>query len=211
MTPYALEFLGLMAVFSIVIVSPGADFLLVLRQSVVHGRRAAVITGLGIGASLLFHISYAILGLGLIVSKSLFLFSLLKWAGAAYLLYLGVTSLRAKAFELPSAEISPDAGEHTSVSTVRCFLMGFVTNALNPKPVLFFLSLFSALVSHETPAAVQGVYGLLMATALVIWFVGVPSFFTITSVRERFISCGRWFNKVTGVVLIGLLATQQAN
>ena len=60
----------------------------------------------------------------------------------------------------------------------------------------------------------QGVYGLLMATALVIWFVGVSTFFTIASVRERFISWGRWFNKVAGVVFIGLgvrLATQQAN
>jgi RhtB (resistance to homoserine/threonine) family protein len=213
MSQYALEFLGLMAVFSLVIVSPGADFLLVLRQCVVHGRRAAIITSFGIGASLLFHISYTILGIGLIVSKSLFLFAILKWAGAAYLLYLGVTSLRAKAFQVPEAALSRGAGRKP-VSAVRCFLMGFVTNALNPKPVLFFLSLFSALVSHETPAAVQGVYGLLMATALILWFVGVSTFFTIDAVREKFISWGRWFNKVCGVLFIGLgirLATQQAS
>jgi RhtB (resistance to homoserine/threonine) family protein len=214
MTQYSLEFLGLMAVFSLVIVSPGADFLLVLRQCIVHGRRAAIITSFGIGASLLFHISYTILGIGLIVSKSLLLFSLLKWAGAVYLLYLGITSLRAKAFKLPEGALTGDGTGGSQVPAWRCFLTGFVTNALNPKPVLFFLSLFSALVSHETPAAVQGVYGLMMATALITWFIGVSTFFTLASVRESFIAWGRWFNKVCGVLFIGLgvrLATQQAN
>src|SRR5690606_27938552 len=87
---YVIEFTGLMAVFVILLVAPGADFALIVRQSIVHGRRAAFITSLGIGASLMFHISYTILGIGLIVSQSLFLFSLIKWAGAAYLFYLGI-------------------------------------------------------------------------------------------------------------------------
>ncbi|MGO4447932.1 LysE family transporter [Phyllobacterium sp. TAF24] len=211
MSHYMYEFLGLMAVFSIMIVSPGADFAIVVRQSIVHGRRSAIMTSFGIGASLLFHISYTILGLGLLVSKSLFLFGMLKWAGAAYLFYLGVKALRAPGMEAPAIV----AGEKDkNISDWRCFLMGFVTNALNPKPVLFFLSLFSALVSHETPALVQATYGLFMAIALIAWFVAVSTFFTMQSVRDRFVSWGRWFNRVTGLVFIGLgikLATQQAS
>jgi RhtB (resistance to homoserine/threonine) family protein len=206
------EFLGLMAVFSIMIVSPGADFAIVVRQSIVHGRRSAIMTSFGIGASLLFHISYTILGLGLLVSKSLFLFGMLKWAGAAYLFYLGVKALRAPGMAAP---VGMEKDEKVKdISDWRCFLMGFVTNALNPKPVLFFLSLFSALVSHETPALVQATYGLFMATALIAWFVAVSTFFTMQSVRDRFVSWGRWFNRVTGLVFIGLgikLATQQAS
>ncbi|RZS82397.1 RhtB (resistance to homoserine/threonine) family protein [Phyllobacterium myrsinacearum] len=216
MSHYMYEFLGLMAVFSIMIVSPGADFAIVVRQSIVHGRRSAIMTSFGIGASLLFHISYTILGLGLLVSKSLFLFGMLKWAGAAYLFYLGIKALHAPGMEAsgeaPGA-IAGDAGEK-NISDWRCFLMGFVTNALNPKPVLFFLSLFSALVSHETPALVQATYGLFMATALIAWFVAVSTFFTMQSVRDRFVAWGRWFNRVTGLVFIGLgikLATQQAS
>ena len=102
MSHYFYELLGLMAVFSIMVVSPGADFALVVRQSIVHGRRSAIITSFGIGTSLLFHISYTVLGLGLIVSKSLYLFGMLKWAGAAYLFYLGVKALRAPAPEAPA-------------------------------------------------------------------------------------------------------------
>lgn len=206
------EFLGLMAVFSIMIVSPGADFAIVVRQSIVHGRRSAIMTSLGIGSSLLFHISYTVLGLGLLVSKSLLLFGLLKWAGAAYLVYLGIKALRAPAMEAP-ADVVENVPQK-KISDGRSFLMGFVTNALNPKAVLFFLSLFSALVSHETPVLIQASYGVFMALALIAWFVAVSTFFTIQSVRDRFVSWGKWFNRVTGMVFIGLgikLATSQAS
>ncbi|MCA0275002.1 MAG: LysE family transporter [Proteobacteria bacterium] len=213
MTQYAFEFAGLLAVFSVLLVVPGADFVMVVRQSVVHGRRAAIITSFGIGTSLLFHVSYTILGIGLIVSKSLLLFSMLKWAGAAYLVYLGIKALRAGPMELAAVDMPQSSDDVKTVSAMRCFLMGFVTNALNPKAVLFFVPLFTAMVSHETPAAVKGVYGLLMAVVLIAWFVGVSMFFTMTSVRERFVSWGRWFNKATGMIFIGLgvkLATVQA-
>ncbi|MEK1888124.1 MAG: LysE family transporter [Phyllobacterium sp.] len=211
MPHYFYELLGLMAVFSIMAISPGADFALVVRQSIVHGRRAAIITSFGIGASLLFHISYTVLGLGLIVSKSLLLFSLIKWAGAAYLLYLGVKALRAPK---PDASSEFTEREPAKLSAVRCFLMGFVTNALNPKAVLFFLSLFSALVSHETPILIQAGYGVVMSAALISWFIAVSVFFTMQSVRERFVAWGQWLNRVTGLVFIGLgikLASQQAS
>ena len=196
-----MEFAGLMAVFSLIIVAPGADFALVIRQCVVHGRRTALITSVGIGMSLLFHISYTILGIGLIVAKSLFLFSLLKWAGAAYLILLGIQSLREPAFRMDQ---SPEGPSLQTVSAPKAFFMGFVTNALNPKPVLFFLSLFSALVSPQTPVVIQFTYGLGMASVLILWFAAVSLVLTKTAVRDRFLATGRWFNRVTGALFIGL-------
>jgi RhtB (resistance to homoserine/threonine) family protein len=207
---YLAEFLGLMAVFSVIIVAPGADFALVISQCVVHGRKTALITSFGIGVSLLFHISYTILGIGLIVSKSLLMFSLLKWAGAAYLIWLGIKSWREPAYELKETQADIAGG---SLSAPKAFAMGFITNALNPKPVLFFLSLFSALVSPHTPALVQFSYGLGMAAALIIWFVAVSYFFTSKPVREQFLKYSRAFNRVTGALFIGLglrLAIDQA-
>lgn len=201
MTIYLTEFFGLMAVFSVLIVAPGADFALVLRQCVVHGRKTAMITSVGIGASLLFHIGYTILGIGLIVSQSLFLFSLLKWAGAGYLVYLGIKTWREPAFELKHDE-GDDKAE--TLSSVKAFSMGFITNALNPKPVLFFLSLFSVLVSPQTPALIQFSYGLGMASALIAWFVAVSFVFTSRSVRTQFLKMGGVLNKVTGALFVGL-------
>jgi len=217
---YVIEFTGLMAVFVILLVAPGADFALIVRQSIVHGRRAAFITSLGIGASLMFHISYTILGIGLIVSQSLFLFSLIKWAGAGYLFYLGIKALREKPLSTTDAEIMLQTGvkfseqKKSTISAKRCFTMGFITNALNPKAVLFFLSLFSSLVSHETPSVIQAIYGALIAVVVIGWFAIVTMFFTLEPVRKRFFALGAWFNRVTGMVFIGLglkLASQQAH
>lgn len=201
MNGYLAEFLGLMAVFSVIIVAPGADFALVIRQCIVHGRKTALVTSFGIGMSLLFHISYTILGIGLIVSKSLLLFSLLKWAGAAYLIWLGIMSWRDSGYRLDNEDIPPDSAK---ISAPKAFAMGFITNALNPKPVLFFLSLFSALVSPQTPAPVQFSYGFGMAAALILWFVVVSYFFTSRPVRERFLKYSSTFNRLTGALFIGL-------
>ncbi|RXT16972.1 lysine transporter LysE [Rhizobium leguminosarum] len=198
---YILEFLGLMAVFSIFIVVPGADFAVILRQSIVHGRRTAIMTGLGMGFSLLFHISYTILGLGLILSKSLMLFAAIKWAGVAYLVYLGIKSFREPGFKVRDIEVT--AEDRKPVSMLKCLGMGFITNALNLKPVLFFLSLFSTLVHHDTPALIQFSYGIGMAMALVAWFAGVSYFFTVNAIRDRFIASGKWFNRITGAALVG--------
>jgi RhtB (resistance to homoserine/threonine) family protein len=210
MTHYLTEFAGLMAVFGVMAVAPGADFAMVVRQSILHGRRAAMITSVGIGCSLLFHISYTILGIGLIVSKSLLLFNLLKWAGAAYLVYLGVKAILAPAMAMSNQDETKASAE---LPAWKLFATGFVTNALNPKAVLFFLSLFSLLVSPQTPAAIQALYGLVMAATLIAWFLGVSIVFTSRPVRERFLAMGRWFNRVTGAMFIGLgvrLALQQA-
>lgn len=207
---YLTEFLGLMAVFSVLIVAPGADFALVIRQCIVHGRKTALITSVGVGTSLIFHISYTILGIGLIISKSLLLFSMLKWAGAAYLVYLGIKSWREPAYVLNEADTAASSG---TLSAPKAFTMGFITNALNPKPVLFFLSLFSALVSPHTPALIQFSYGIGMAAALIAWFVAVSYFFTSKPVREKFLRYGRAVNKTTGALFVGLgvkLALAQA-
>lgn len=215
---YLSEFAALMGVFSILIVAPGADFALVIRQSVVHGRLPALVTSVGIGTSLMFHISYTVLGLGLVVSQSLALFAAIKWCGVAYLFYLGVRAFFEKPMVLDEAGLAQagladEARAVRRVSLPACFGMGFLTNALNPKPVLFFLSLFSVMVSHETPVPVVFLYGLGMAGALIVWFAGVTLFFTNPAVRARFAACGRWFNRITGAtfVLLGLrLAAQKA-
>lgn len=200
LSTYLVELAGLMAVFSLAIVSPGADTAMVIRQSLAHGRAAGIAAAFGIGTSLLFHMGYTILGLGLIVSQSLLLFSLLKWLGAAYLIYLGVSALREGAPALPLVE----GNVHTASGheAVKSFGLGFITNALNPKPILFFLSLFSTLVSHETPALVKAGYGLVMASCLVAWFTLVACFLTTARVRAAFARIGLWINRVTGAVFI---------
>lgn len=211
MHAYLLELASLMAVFSFAIVAPGADTAMVMRQAMVHGRRAAILTSVGIGTSLMFHVTYTILGLGIIISQSLLLFGVIKWVGAAYLIYMGVMALRAG-----TTDLTPVAGEADAPrqSAFRAFGLGFLANALNPKPVLFFLSIFSALVSASTPGMVKFGYGLVMATCLIAWFVGVSFFMTTPRMRAVFSRMSKWINRASGLVFIAFglkLAAAKAN
>lgn len=208
MTSHLAEYLTLMAVFAVAAVAPGPDFAMVVRQSVVFGRRAGLVTSLGIGSAILLHASYTLAGLGFLVAHSLVAFSVLKWAGCAYLVYVGV-----KTWAAPAPAMDGEAAPAGVMTDRRAFALGFLTNALNPKAMLFFLSLFSTLVSTETPLAVQGFYALSMGTLLVCWFALVTIFFTGRAVRDGLARFGRWFNRVTGALLICLgirLALQRA-
>jgi RhtB (resistance to homoserine/threonine) family protein len=214
MSSYLLELASLMAIFSFAIVSPGADLAMVMRQSLVHGRRAAIITSFGVGASLMFHVTYTILGLGLIISQSIYLFNIVKWCGVAYLVYIGIKALSAGKADLSLEAVQGRERQKSDQSALRAFGLGFLANALNPKAVFFFLSIFSTVVSAHTPIAVKFGYGLVMATCLIAWFVGVSLFMTTPRMRAAFSRASQWINRTSGLVFIALgikLATEKAH
>jgi RhtB (resistance to homoserine/threonine) family protein len=198
---YWSEFLTVMVVHLLAVASPGPDFAMVMRQSLVAGRKAAIWTSVGIGAGILVHVVYTLLGLGLIISQSIQLFNLIKYVGAAYLLFIGWKSLRAQA----GAEQNGDAGsteEHYSAS--RALRIGFLTNALNPKATLFFLSLFSIIIKPDTPFLLQAGYGLYMSVATGVWFCCLSLVLTQQRIRRCFARFGHWVERVMGGVLIAL-------
>lgn len=181
---------------------PGLDFTMVLRQSISYGRRTALITSLGIASAILVHGTYTIFGIGLVISQSILLFNLLKFAGAAYLLWLGIQALRAPApTPMAAAEHSAPKQDITAFTAWR---QGFLTNLLNPKAVLFFVALFTSIVSVGTSAPVRGIYVLSMSVMLFAWFALVSMFFTMPQVRAGFYRLGKWFNRATGAALIFL-------
>lgn len=209
---YLIELASLMAIFFFGIISPGADFAMVLRQSIVHGRRSAIITWFGIGTSLMVHVTYTILGLGLIISQSIYLFNIVKWCGVAYLVYIGVKALRAGKSEIDGG-IGSNVATDQHQSMPKAFGLGFMANVLNPKAVFFFLSIFSTVVSAHTPMMVKFGYGLIMAAALILWFVGVSLFMTTPRMRSAFSRASQWIDRISGVVFIALgikLATERA-
>jgi RhtB (resistance to homoserine/threonine) family protein len=209
---YLIELASLMAIFSFAIVVPGADTAMVMRQAIVHGRKAAILTSFGIGTALMFHVTYTILGLGLIISKSIMLFNVIKWAGVAYLIYIGIQSLRAGSTDLDTGAVEVSE-KGAPQSAFKGFALGFMANALNPKPVFFFLSIFSTVVSHDTPAAVKLGYGLVMASCLIAWFVAVSFFLTTPAMRAAFGRASKWINRASGAVFIAFglkLATEKA-
>nr|WP_250646602.1 LysE family transporter [Pseudomonas oligotrophica] len=197
-----MEFLTVALVHLLAVASPGPDFAVVVRESVSQGQRAGLWTALGIGCGIFVHVAYSLLGIGLIVSQSIVLFNLFKWLAAGYLVYLGWKALRARPQLAPAA--SATAAPVATRRARQAFTVGFVTNGLNPKATLFFLSLFTVVISHDTPLAVQAGYGLYLACATTLWFCLVAWLFSRDRVRAGFARMGHWFDRMTGAVLIGL-------
>jgi len=211
MHDYWLEFSSVAIAHILAVASPGPDFAIVLKQSLVHGRRTAIRTSLGVGTAILLHVTYSLLGIGLLIRSSELWFNVVKFAGAAYIAWIGVQSLRAKprAVGVGGAE----AGGGGAVTDVRipnargAFAVGFLTNALNPKATLFFLSLFVMIIDPRTPKLVQAGYGLWMAVATAGWFSLVSVLFTQERVRRKFLRHGHWIDRALGVVFLGFAAS----
>ncbi len=193
------EFLTIVVAHALAVASPGPDFALVLRQSLAHGRRTALWSSLGIGCGLSIHIGYCILGLGYFLKNSEVALATVEYLGAAYLAWVGVQALRARA---RTGDVDLAAGA-TAPTDGAAWTTGFLVNVLNPKAALFFISLFPLAVSVTTPKLVQVGYGVWMTLATVAWFSFVSVVFTREDVRRRFLRHGHWIDRALGVVFIG--------
>ncbi|WP_305857027.1 LysE family translocator [Balneatrix alpica] len=196
---YWSEWLIIAGIHLLAVASPGPDFALILRQSIQYGRRVAIISSVGVGMAIMLHVAYSLLGIGVIVSQSVLLFNLMKYAAAAYLIYVGYKALRARPQNLDALQ---QAQQQILPSVRQAWFSGFLTNGLNPKATLFFLSLFTAVISPTTPLEVQLAYGIYMAVATTLWFILVSLLFSGARVRGWFKRLGHWFERIMGGILI---------
>ena len=195
---YLNEFLIVIIATFFAVISPGPDFAMVLKQSITYGRRSSIYTSIGIGLGIGVHVIYTLLGIGLIISKSIILFTIIKFLGAGYLIYLGYQSLKSKGLKI---EENKD-NEIKNMSKMKSFSMGFLCNALNPKATIFFISLFTVIISIDTPIYVQAIYGIACIFEVMLWFVFLSIILSQKKVREFFKKFGIWFDRVVGAVLI---------
>ncbi len=191
------ELIAVVTITLLAVISPGPDFAMVTRNSLMLSRRAGVLTALGIGLGVLVHVTYTLLGVGLLIQQSLWLFNAIKLVGALYLIYLGIKMLCAK----PVAA-GPD-GNVAALSDVAALRTGFLTNALNPKTTVFIVSLFMQVVRPDTPLAVQIGYGAFISVAHMVWFALVALCFSAGSVRDRLLAVRHWIDRAFGALLVG--------
>lgn len=192
------EFLALALVHFFIVVSPGPDFAVTLRQSIYHGRKAGLMTALGIGAGISVHVVYTLIGVTALMQATPWLMDTAKCIGAAYLIWLGIQFLRSKGV---TTAITPD-NPGPAQTAGKAFWMGFLTNATNPKAMLFFLAIFTTLVSPSTPVSVKLFYGVWMCGVNAAWFMAVSVLFSHQRIRERFLAHSRLFDNVIGAVLL---------
>jgi len=183
-------------------ITPGVDLALIATRSATQGFRAGAVAALGVGAGCLVHVAAAALGLSALIASSATAFALLRWAGAAYLVWLGVGMLRSRVVE-PQA----DASQRPAAPLARVFVQGFLTNALNPKVALFFLAFLPQFIDAATPSKLPAfvVLGSIFAvngTAVNVGFAALVAF-----ARQRWrggARLGSWITRGVGAVFIAL-------
>jgi RhtB (resistance to homoserine/threonine) family protein len=181
------------------VMSPGPDFIMIMRNALVYSRRSGIFVAMGLGLGILVHVAYSIAGIALIISQSVMLFNVLKLIGAGYLIYIGIKSLSAKA--APAGE-SHEAHQHRDQTRLQAIRTGFITNVTNPKATMFFLSLFTLIIQPTTPLAVKVIMGLEMSVATCAWFTFVAVLAGHPAVRRKFARIQHHVEHAMGAVLI---------
>jgi threonine/homoserine/homoserine lactone efflux protein len=182
------------------ILAPGPDMLYVITRGMAHGRKAGMLSAVGVVCGILVHTTAAAFGLTLILQTSAFAFLLVKFVGAVYLLYLGFKTWREKSafsFETPAA----------SATSSAVFWQGVLSNVLNPKIAIFFLAFLPQFVDkgsdHVTLQLV--ILGITFACfgLCFLLFVGYSSgsLGSWLTVRPKY---GQFFQRLAGGILIGL-------
>lgn len=183
-------------------ISPGPDFLLVTRNSLAYSRGKGLLTALGIICGCGIHASYCLLGLALIITKNIIIFSTIKYLGTMYLIYIGIKACLSKDnCNLNSDNFSTSKNE---ISNLEAFKQGFLCNLLDPKLAVFLLSLFTQFISINAGWREKSIVsGIFFLEAFIYWPLLVLVLQTPV-IRKTYLKVGNTFNKACGVLLVGL-------
>lgn len=182
------------------VMSPGPDFILTLRQSLTYSRKAGVWTAVGFGLAELVHIFYCVVGLAYIIAQSILLFTIFKVLGGLYLVYIGWQSLRDSSTPVTLTKEK----KVQEMTPKKALLTGFIGGVLNPKATLFFLSLFTLVLSPETPLSLIAGLSIAMMLTISTWFALVAVFFTQRRIQRSVHRFQSWMQRIFGALLIGL-------
>ena len=194
---------GLLLITSIHILaaaSPGPDFVLVSQQTLSNGKKAGLMCSVGIALGLSIHIAYSAFGLAAVIANSSSALWAIKILGGGYLFYLGIKGLRSK--PLGSTEVVET--QAVKYSAKKSIGVGFLCNALNPKAPIYFVSLFTVVISPDIPLYQIAIYGAWMMIIQLAWFSAVVGLLSRPAINNKFKKCGHWIDRVLGGAMIAL-------
>jgi len=192
------EFLLLATVNAFAVASPGADFAVVVNNTLRGGKNIGVATAIGIGLGLVVHIIYTLLGVAFILAKSDVIFTVIKYLGASYLLWLAFNSFKSKR----SKKDIPSKQPHINMTQFQAIKQGFFVNVLNPKVTLFFVAIFTTTVSQNTAIGVQIFYGVWICVYAAFWFSLVAWGFSRPILLNWYQTHGHYIDWGMGCVLV---------
>lgn len=197
---YIDEWLILFTLQIFALASPGPDFVIAVRNAVVYSRKVGIFTAFGFAAGVGVHVIYCMVGLAALISQSIMAFNIIKYIGAAYLIYIGVKALMSKG---NYGDMDAEASEKT-MSNFAAFRTGFITNLFNPKATMFFLALFTQVIEPSTPMVVQGIYFVTLVLTTALWFCFVALVLTNPKIKAVFLRFTKWIDRTCGGLMVAL-------
>ena len=190
------EIIAIAIITLLAVISPGADFALVSRNSYLYGRKQGIYTAYGIACAVWVHICYSVLGLSFLKHYIPNLLHIIQYIGALYLMYIGYKTFNQQ-------QIS-DHVTHTLLRPRQAFIQGFLGNSLNPKTTLFVMSIFAQLLRGNHGLTHLIGYGMFISASHLLWFLLISLFCSTPVIRNKILRKQVSINRVIGTVLATL-------
>lgn len=182
-------------------ISPGPDFFLVLKNSLSYNRKIALLTCLGVIIAILIHMSYCVAGIAVLITATPLLYNALRYVGAVYLIWIGIKALLAK----NSGTRYLNCESHGRlISSGTAFIQGFLCNLLNPKATLFFLAIFTQVLSANSTLIDKLLVALIIWVEAIFWWPFVVFIFQTRSVQRCYGKIQFIIDKILGIIIIAL-------
>ncbi|PJC84952.1 threonine transporter [Vibrio sp. HA2012] len=201
--------LTLATVHFLALMSPGPDFALVVQNAARYGRQTGSYIALGLSFGILTHSILSLTGVSYLVQQHPMLFTLLQFSGGSYLLYLGLSALKGLVQRRSTSE-SSDEGKtlHNKIRSKRhAFSRGFSTNLLNPKALIFFVSLMSSLVPADMSLTGKGIALVILFGLSLLWFSLLAWVLSAKVMQKKLHAITPYIDTVCGVLFILLGGT----
>ena len=187
------------------LLSPGPDFVLVVKSAINNGPKKSIGVAAGIASANALYITLCLIGVGSLLASSVMIMIALKVAGGLFLIYLAVMALMAKKSDYQDLAFS-GAQVKAETTFVKEFITGFMSGILNPKNLLFYLSLFTVVLTKDVNLSFKIGLGIWMTSVVFLWDLSVIYVLSRDKVRRKFSKLAYYIDKCTGVILglIGL-------
>ena len=200
-----MEFLTIWLAFAVIgivaTISPGPAFAMTVRIAVANSRNIGIIFALGLGVGIAFHVTAILVGIGALIAQSVLLFNIIKYAGAAYLIYIGIKGLKSRKKEKLSTH---DKQAKSDLKPSAAFRQGVITNILNPKALVFLTAVLAQFITPETTLFHKIALGSTSVMIETIWFSMLAIFLTNPAIKARFTAIAHWIERTCGGLLVGL-------
>jgi threonine/homoserine/homoserine lactone efflux protein len=183
------------------LLSPGPDFVLVVKSAIKNGSKKSIGVAAGIASANALYITLCLIGVGALLVSSVVIMIALKVAGGVFLIYLAIMALRANKTDYKDLELPENQTTQSETTFVKEFITGFMSGILNPKNLLFYLSLFTVVLTNDVNFGFKVGLGIWMTSVVFIWDLSVIYVLSRDKVRRKFSKLAYYIDKCTGAIL----------